>query len=91
MLYVLCGFLVGVMGVVPGTAVKAFPAAVRFSGLSYSYHVAYAIFGGLTPLFVTRKLSSNRMAPAHYVLGMSVLGVLIGIYLWRRDHQRKPR
>jgi len=90
-LYAFCGFFVGVIGVVPSTAVKAFPTVVRFSGLSFSYNVAYAIFGGLTPLFVTRMLASNSMAPAHYVLGMSLLGVLIGIYLWRRDHQPKPR
>jgi len=90
-LYAFCGFFVGVIGVVPSTAVKAFPTVVRFSGLSFSYNVAYAIFGGLTPIFVTRMLSSNSMAPAHYVLGMSLLGVLIGIYLWRRDHQPEPR
>ena len=90
-LYAFCGFFVGVIGVVPSTAVKAFPTVVRFSGLSFSYNVAYAVFGGLTPIFVTRMLSSNSMAPAHYVLGMSLLGVLIGIYLWRRDHRPKPR
>lgn len=90
-LYAFCGFFVGVIGVVPSTAVKAFPTVVRFSGLSFSYNVAYAVFGGLTPLFVSKMLASNRMAPAHYVLGMSLLGVLIGIYLWRRDHQPRPR
>jgi MFS family permease len=90
-LYAFCGFFVGVIGVVPSTAVKAFPTVVRFSGLSFSYNVAYAVFGGLTPLFVSKMLATNKMAPAHYVLGMSLLGVLIGIYLWRRDHRPKPR
>jgi hypothetical protein len=33
--------------------VKAFPPVVRFSGLSFSYNVAYAIFGGLTPMVVS--------------------------------------
>lgn len=84
-LYVWCGFFVGVIGVVPSVAVKAFPAAVRFSGLSFSYNVAYAVFGGLTPILVTLILPVDSLAPAHYVAAMSVVGVLIGIYLWRRD------
>jgi len=84
-LYTFCGFFVGVIGVVPSTAVKAFPPAVRFSGLSFSYNVAYAVFGGLTPVVVTLLLPVDSFAPAHYVAGMSVLGVLIGVYLWRRD------
>lgn len=84
-LYAWCGFFVGVIGVVPSIAVKAFPAAVRFSGLSFSYNVAYAVFGGLTPILVTLLLPADSLAPAHYVGGMSLLGVLIGIYLWRRE------
>jgi MFS family permease len=84
-LYALCGFFVGVIGVVPGAAVRAFPAAVRFSGLSFSYNVAYAVFGGLTPVFVSLLLARDPMAPAHYVVALSALGVLVGVYLWRQD------
>jgi hypothetical protein len=81
----LCGFFVGVIGVVPSTAVKAFPPAVRFSGLSFSYNVAYAVFGGLTPVVVSMMLPIDPLAPAHYVVALSAVGVLIGVYLWRRD------
>jgi hypothetical protein len=45
----LAGFAVGIVGAVPYVMVNAFPPVVRFSGLSFSYNVAYAIFGGLTP------------------------------------------
>jgi MFS family permease len=83
-LYALCGFFVGVIGVVPSTAVKAFPPVVRFSGLSFSYNVAYAVFGGLTPVLVSMLLPLDRMAPAHYVVLLSAVGVMIGMYLWRR-------
>jgi len=82
-LYALCGFFVGVIGVIPGTAVSAFPPAVRFSGLSFSYNVAYAVFGGLTPVLVSLLLPLDALAPAHYVLALSGVGVLIGMYLWR--------
>lgn len=90
-LYALCGFFVGVIGVVPSAAVKSFPPAVRFSGLSFSYNVAYAIFGGLTPVLVTMMIPADHMAAAHYVAGMSVLGVLIGLYLWQRKAAVEPR
>ena len=40
--------------------VKMFPAQIRFSGISFSYNVAYAIAGGLTlPLVQWLSLYSN--------------------------------
>ncbi|WP_265449712.1 MFS transporter, partial [Aeromonas salmonicida] len=39
-LYMLAGFAVGIVGAVPYVMVNAFPAVVRFSGLSFSYNVA---------------------------------------------------
>jgi MFS family permease len=83
--YALCGFFVGVIGVVPSAAVRAFPPVVRFSGLSFSYNVAYAVFGGLTPIMVSMLLPLDNMAPAHYVLALSVLGIAIGMVLRRRE------
>jgi MFS family permease len=83
-LYALCGFFVGVIGVVPSVAVKAFPPVVRFSGLSFSYNVAYAVFGGLTPVVVSLLLPLDPLAPMHYVVVLSAAGMLIGAYLWRR-------
>jgi len=84
-LYALCGFFVGVIGVVPSVAVMAFPPVVRFSGLSFSYNVAYAVFGGLTPVLVSMLLPLDRLAPAHYVEVLSAVGMMIGLYLWRRE------
>jgi MFS family permease len=83
-LYALCGFFVGVIGVVPSIAVMAFPPVVRFSGLSFSYNVAYAVFGGLTPVAVSMMLPLDRLAPAHYVELLSLVGIMIGVYLWRK-------
>jgi len=79
--YGLAGLSVGVVGGVPYVMVHAFPAAVRFSGISFSYNVSYAIFGGLTPIAVTLLMRVTPMAPAWYVLGLSVMGVALGIFL----------
>ncbi|SHG46700.1 Predicted arabinose efflux permease, MFS family [Kaistia soli DSM 19436] len=81
----LAGFSVGVIGAVPYVMVKAFPAAVRFTGVSFAYNIAYAIFGGLTPLMVTLALKSDPMAHAHYLAFLSLLGAGIGLYLWSKD------
>ena len=81
--YALAGFSVGIVGAVPYVMVRAFPAEVRFSGISFSYNVAYAIFGGLTPIFVTLIMKVTPMAPAYYVLALSLVGLLLGLYLQR--------
>jgi hypothetical protein len=61
--YALAGLAVGIVGAVPYVMVNAFPAVVRFTGLSFSYNVAYAIFGGLTPLMVSLWLKPNASPP----------------------------
>ncbi|HTA93908.1 MAG TPA: MFS transporter [Polyangiaceae bacterium] len=75
--YAVTGFFVGSIGVVPFVLVRSFPAKIRFSGLSFSYNVAYAIFGGLTPVVLTLWLKSDKLAPAHYVAALSVLGCVL--------------
>lgn len=43
--------------------VRAFPAEVRFTGISFSYNVSYAIFGGLTPIAVTMLMGFRQWHP----------------------------
>ncbi|CAN7164413.1 MFS transporter [Pseudomonas sp. LjRoot277] len=83
-MYALTGLLVGTIGAVPYVMVKAFPAVVRFSGLSFSYNLAYAIFGGLTPMVVTLLLKESPLGPAYYVAIICGVGVLVGAYLWKK-------
>ena len=75
--YLLLGFFVGAVTTVPIVAVRSFPATVRFSGLSFSYNVSYAIFGGLTPVVLTWWIHTNPMAPAYYVGGLAILGIAL--------------
>jgi predicted MFS family arabinose efflux permease len=80
-LYMLTGLSAGVVGVVPAVMVRAFPAPVRFSGLSFSYNMAYALFGGLTPLVVTLMIQLSPLAPAHYVAALGGVGIAVALYL----------
>ncbi|MZI92749.1 MFS transporter [Vibrio sp. CAIM 722] len=75
-MYAIVGFFVGIVGVVPAIAVKSFPAAIRFSGLSFSYNVAYAIFGGTTPMLVSAMIAENVMSPVYYVAAVCSVGII---------------
>jgi MFS family permease len=83
-LYAIAGFCVGVVGVVPTLLVRAFPPAVRFSGISFAYNVAYAIFGGLTPIFLGFVLQWQPMAPAHYVAALCIVGIATAAFISRQ-------
>jgi MFS family permease len=89
-LYALTGFCVGVVGVIPALLVAAFPPAVRFSGIAFAYNVAYAIFGGLTPLVVAGMMKSVALAPAHYVAVLCSVGAAVALFSGRRRAVSAP-
>jgi MFS family permease len=80
-LYAAMGLAVSIVGVVPYLMVRCFPANVRFTGVSFSYNLSYAIFGGLTPITVAALLPLNPMSHAYYLLVMAALCVILGVYL----------
>lgn len=85
-LYALTGFSVGVVGVVPSIMVAAFPPVIRFSGLSFSYNMSYAIFGALTPPLISLLSSKvGGLAPAHYV-SLSVVTALAIAFRMEKNH-----
>jgi MFS family permease len=88
-LYMLAGACVGVVGVVPAVMVVAFPPAVRFSGLSFSYNIAYALFGGLTPPLIGGLVKRfGPLAPAHYVAFAALIGIgCAAVLLARRQRE----
>jgi hypothetical protein len=74
-LYALAGLGAGAVALTPIAIVRSFPAAVRFSGFSFSYNVAYAVVGGVTPLIVVWLVQFDRMAPAYYMAAVTILGI----------------
>ncbi|WP_250866752.1 MFS transporter [Caballeronia sp. INSB1] len=83
-MYALTGFSVGAIGAIPGLMVRAFPAEVRFTGVSFSYNVAYAVFGGLTPILIALASSVTWWAPVIYVCALCLLAVAVCTLLYRR-------
>lgn len=88
LLYPLMGFTVGIVGAVPLLMIKAFPAAIRFSGLSFSYNVAYAFAGGLTPVILSFWIKYDVLAPSYYLLLLSLIGAGLGCYLIANQGQQ---
>jgi MFS family permease len=81
-LYALTGFLVGTVGVVPAIMVAAFPPAIRFSGVSFAYNVAYAVFGAITaPLIKYLGDRVGHFVPAHYVAFTAAISVVAALWL----------
>lgn len=75
--YGLMGLFVGAIATTPIVCTRAFPPAIRFSGLSFAYNLAYAVFGGLTPMLTGAWLQHSAMAPAYYVGGVALLAVAV--------------
>lgn len=75
--YGLMGLFVGAITTTPIVSARAFPAPIRFSGLSFAYNLSYAVFGGLTPIITGAWLKESHMAPAYYVGGVALLAVLV--------------
>lgn len=90
--YGLVGLFVGTIATVPMAGVRAFPAAVRFTGLSFAYNMSYAVFGGLTPVILTLWVRHDTMAPAHYVAVLATVGALLALLpLAHRGHSARDR
>jgi MFS family permease len=69
------GLAGGLLAVVPVVMVRGFPPSVRFTGVSFSYNVAYALAGGLTPIIVQAWSLKDRFGPAHYVAICTAIGL----------------
>jgi predicted MFS family arabinose efflux permease len=78
-LYALAGLSVGVVAGIPLVLVNSFPPAVRFTGISFSYNISYAVFSGFTPPLIALGLRADRLAPAHALMLPCLVAVLIGI------------
>lgn len=85
--YAIAGSAVGLTAMIPAIALGGFPARIRFSGLSFSYNIAYAIAGGLTPVLLSLAMKNNPAAPAHYIAGVAMLGVALGAWVEWRDRR----
>jgi MFS family permease len=80
LLSTIVGFSGSMAGAVPFVMVSCFPAEVRFTGVSFSFNLSYAVFGGLTPVALTAFLALNPLSHIYYLLFISALAMVLGGY-----------
>ena len=85
--YACLGLAAGAVGVVPMLMVRMYAAPVRFTGISFSYNVSYAIVGGLTLPVVQWLSQYSNIGAMYYVLALAVLCVVCSvIYMRKFEH-----
>lgn len=71
--YAIAGLACGIVGVVPSVMVGLFPAAIRVSGISFTYNIAYAAWASFTPLML---IALMPMSPWVCVIFCAVMGMV---------------
>lgn len=78
-------------GALPSYMAKIFPAATRVSGLSLSYNIGVAIFGGFAGFFaqVLIQLTGSKISPSYYIMVTALLSLTALLIVRRRFDQSK--
>jgi MHS family proline/betaine transporter-like MFS transporter len=78
------------MGPIPALLVELFPTRIRSTGVGISYNISAAVFGGTTPLVMTKMIqhSQNSQYMAYYIMIFAVLS-LIALYFYQ-DRFKQP-
>lgn len=65
-------------GPMPAAMAEVFPVRMRSTGISLSFNLGGALFGGLAPLFLTYLLreTGNQMMPAYYLIFSTLFGLV---------------
>ncbi len=71
------GLFTGAIAITPIIATRAFPAKIRYSGLSFSYNLAYAAFSAITPALTIWLLSKTPLGAAWYIGGVAILAIIV--------------
>ncbi len=67
------------------TVVEQFPAPIRYTGVSLSYNLPQAIFGGTAPLIAAwlMLIKHNPLAPAFYLIAIASVTFLSSLFFLR--------
>ncbi len=79
LIFIGVGALTGVFaGIMPATMSEMFPTASRTTGVSISFGLATAVFGGFAPFIATWliNLTGSPLSPTYYVIAASVVSLL---------------
>lgn len=71
-------------GTMPGSLPTLFHTDIRYRTLSWTFNISVSLFGGTTPLVASWlvHVTGNNLAPAFYLLGVSVIGLIVVLTLF---------
>lgn len=85
--YGILGLFTGSIAMTPIVGTRAFPPSIRYSGLSSSYNLAYALFSFITPILVKYLYNPQHIlgqysywTPGLYIAFVSVIAIIVGFY-----------
>jgi MFS family permease len=81
-------FVCMIYGPIAAYLVEAFPAKIRYTGLSLPYHIGNGVFGGLLPtigLIICAK-TGNIYAGLYYPMAVAAVTLIVGSALLRETH-----
>lgn len=70
--YGLFGLFTGAIATTPIVGTRAFPASIRYSGLSFSYNLAYALFSAITPTLTLYLLNPKHELGEYFYMGAGI-------------------
>ena len=71
-------------GTMPGSLPTLFHTDIRYRTLSWTFNISVSLFGGTTPLVASWlvHVTGNNLAPAFYLLGVSVICLIVVLTLF---------
>lgn len=84
-------FVTMVYGPIAAFLVELFPTRIRYTSLSFPYHIGNGVFGGMVPLIVTAlsKGTGNKLAGLAYPIAIALICALIGGLMIREKRDVK--
>lgn len=86
-IWAIFGLFIGSIAMTPIIGTRTFPPAIRYSGLSFSYNLAYALFSAITPTLTIYLLSPDHLLGQYSYLGagiyisfVALIAVVVGFY-----------
>jgi MFS family permease len=81
-------FVCMIYGPIAAYLVEAFPAKVRYTGLSLPYHIGNGVFGGLLPTIglIICARTGNIYAGLYYPMTVAGVTLIVGSLLLKETH-----
>jgi MFS family permease len=83
-----CILVTMVYGPIAAYLVEIFPARIRYTSMSFPYHIGNGVFGGLVPLIGLSLISAtgNNLAGLAYPMLVAAIGVVVAMMFMGQTH-----